>query len=126
MWGQDQEVASPMVCSWEKITMRKQIQREFEIHQRLPTHYPRLVRVFGFSDDDDDDGGGGERGLILNYMPNGSLRAVLESQAEISMEQRARWCVEAAEAVVLLHFAGRVRLATCQYENSPRWGWAFA
>src|SRR6266699_6842233 len=52
-----------------------------------------------FSDDD-------ERGLILEYMPKGSLRAVLESSTEISMKHRLRWCIEAAEAVVLLHSHG--------------------
>lgn len=44
-----------MVRSWEKITMRKQIQREFEMYRRLPTHHPRLVRMFSFSDGGDDD-----------------------------------------------------------------------
>jgi len=39
-------------------------------------------------------------------MPKGSLRAVLESSTEISMKHRLRWCIEAAEAVVLLHSHG--------------------
>ncbi|TPX14822.1 uncharacterized protein E0L32_004931 [Thyridium curvatum] len=91
----------PMACSWDKILMRKQLQREFEVYQRLPSH-PRLIRMFGFSEPDDD----GERGLILEYMPNGSLKAALESDTDIPVERRVQWCVEAAEAVVHLHSYG--------------------
>lgn len=90
-----------MACSWDKILMRKQLQREFEVYQRLPSH-PRLIHMFGFSEPDDD----GERGLILEYMPNGSLKAALESDTDIPVERRVRWCVEAAEAVVHLHSYG--------------------
>jgi serine/threonine protein kinase len=52
--------------------------------------------MFAYSDEDDG-------GLILEYMPNGNLRAMLESDVEISMSQRLQWAVEAAEAAVLLH-----------------------
>jgi serine/threonine protein kinase len=55
--------------------------------------------MFGFSDDDD-------RVLVFEYMSNGNLRSFLESHTEILMAQRKQWCVEAAEAVVLLHSYG--------------------
>ncbi len=57
--------------------------------------------MFGFCDNDD-----GERGLVFEYMPKGNLKDFLNSDAEIPMEQRLRWCVEAAEGVAHLHSHG--------------------
>jgi serine/threonine protein kinase len=83
---------------------RKELQREFEAYQRLPSPHPRLVRSFGFSAVPDGDG---EQGLVLEYMPNGNLKAALEApDADISVERRMQWCIEAAEAVVLVHSHG--------------------
>lgn len=79
--------------------MRKQLKRELEVYQRLPNTHNRVIHMFGYSDDDDGY-------LVLEYMRNGSLRAHLESEAEIAIPQRLRWCVEAAEALVLLHTHG--------------------
>ena len=64
-----------MACFWDKMLMRKQLQREFEIYQRLPSHHPHLIRMFGFSSSSsyDDDEEGGE--LILEYMPNGKSQS---------------------------------------------------
>jgi serine/threonine protein kinase len=86
----------PHESSYDKKIQRRQLDREFEVYQRLPSSHNRLIRMFGFSDDDD-------RGLVFEYMPNGNLRAFLESDTEISIAQRIQWCVEAVEAVVLLH-----------------------
>jgi len=41
-------------------------------------------------------------------MPNGSLSTFLESHINISAARQLQWCVEAAEAVVLLHSYGIV------------------
>jgi len=80
------------------------------VYQRLPTPHNRLIRAFSFLDDDNDGGGGGDddedRGLVLEYMPNGSLSAFLESDTKISAAQQLQWCVETAEAVALLHSYG--------------------
>lgn len=92
----------PHTSSYDKEFQRKQLERELEVYQRLPTHHNRLIRNFGFSDDKVD----GDRGLVLEYMPNGSLSAFLKSDIKISVEQQLQWCVEAAEAVVLLHSHG--------------------
>src|SRR5262245_58019175 len=89
----------PHESTYDKKIQRRQLDREFEVYQRLPSPHNRLIRMFGFSDDDD-------RGLVFEYMPNGNLRAFLESHTEIPMAQRMQWCVEAVEAVVLLHSYG--------------------
>jgi len=65
------------------------------------------MRIFGFSDDDGSDD---DRCLVLEYMPNGSLSTFLESHINISAARQLQWCVEAAEAVVLLHSYGIVYL----------------
>ncbi|CAN8104376.1 unnamed protein product [Discula destructiva] len=85
----------PQGSSYDKAWQRRQLRREFEVYQRLPAS-DRLIRLFEYSDEDDG-------GLILEYMPNGNLRTMLEAEVEISLRQRLQWAVEAAEAVVLLH-----------------------
>lgn len=88
----------PQASSHDKAWQRGQLRREFEVYQRLPSSN-RLVRMFGYSDED-------EGFLILEYMPKGSLRTMLETVSEIALLQRLRWAVEATEAVVLLHSHG--------------------
>ena len=94
----------PHASSYDKRFQRRQLKRELEVYQRLPTPHNRLIRIFGVSDDDDDSDN--DRGLVFEYMPNGSLSAFLESETKISAAQQLKWCVEAAEAVVLLHSHG--------------------
>jgi serine/threonine protein kinase len=94
----------PQASSYDKRFQRRQLKRELEVYQRLPTPHNRLIRIFGFSEDDDGDSD--DRGLVLEYMPNGSLSAFLKSDAKISGAQQLQWSVEAAEAVALLHSYG--------------------
>lgn len=88
----------PQGSSHDKAWQRGQLQREMEVYRRLPAS-DRLIRMFEYSNE-------GDGGLVLEYMPNGSLRRMLESEVEITLLQRLRWAVEAAEAVVLLHSHG--------------------
>jgi serine/threonine protein kinase len=88
----------PHGSSWDKRTQRSELERELEVYRRLPSPHNRLVRMFGFSDD-------GE-GLVLEYMPNGNLRNFLESDSKVTLTQQMQWCIEAVEAVVLLHSNG--------------------
>ncbi len=87
-------------CPQERVLLRKQIQREFEIYQRLGPH-PRFIRMLGL-----DTACDGEQGIVLEYMPKGDLHEFLQSDVNISMERRLQWCVEAATAVVFLHSLG--------------------
>lgn len=86
----------PQASSHVKAWQRRQLQREFDVYRRLPAH-DRLIKMFGFSEDG---------GLLLEYMPKGSLRAYLESNTDIPISQRLQWGVQAGEAVVLLHSHG--------------------
>ncbi|KAI3390717.1 hypothetical protein diail_8796 [Diaporthe ilicicola] len=88
----------PQGSSYDKAWQRGQLRREIEVYRRLPAS-DRLIRMFGYSNEDDG-------GLILEYMSNGNLRTMIEAKAEITLLQRLRWAVEAAEAVVLLHSHG--------------------
>ena len=44
-----------------------------------------------------------EGSIIFEYMPQGNLNDLLKSQTKIAIQQLLKWCVEAAEGVVLLH-----------------------
>jgi serine/threonine protein kinase len=75
--------------------MRKHLNREYEVYQRLPHAHDRLIKMIDYSEDS---------ALILEYIPLGSLRKYLEShEAEITHPQRLQWCIDAAEAVELIH-----------------------
>jgi serine/threonine protein kinase len=85
----------PQASSYDKEWQRRQIGREYEVYQRLPNSHPRLLRMFGYSSS--------EGSLVLEYMPQGNLSRFLQTQTKITIQQQLQWCVEAAEAVVLLH-----------------------
>lgn len=87
----------PQGSSYDKQWQRRQLEREFEVYQRLPNIHPRVLRMFSYSDDD---------GLTLEYLSNGNLSSYLEKEKEIMLWQRLQWCIEAAEGVVLLHSLG--------------------
>jgi len=73
----------------------RDIEREFQIYQRLPRH-DRLLQMMRYSPDE---------GLVLEYMPRGNLREHLRSAAatEIALPQRLQWACDAAEGLQVLH-----------------------
>ncbi|KIH93655.1 hypothetical protein SPBR_04355 [Sporothrix brasiliensis 5110] len=103
----------------------KQIRNEIAIYKLLPQNHRRLLRFYDSFDD-----GGTNVWITLEYMPNGTLEDYLrgftyeesrdvegksgETQADcnarirrrhdsLPLHQRARLCLEATDAVVLLH-----------------------
>jgi len=77
--------------------MRKHLLREYGVYQRLPTH-DRLIKMIEYS---------GDGMLILEYMPFGNLREYLKlHRAVITPPQRLQWCIDAAEAVQVVHSQG--------------------
>ena len=75
--------------------MRKHLHREYEVYQRLPPAHERLIKMIDYSEDGT---------LILEYIPSGNVREYIEShKAEITPPQRLQWCIDAAEAVELVH-----------------------
>lgn len=91
--------------SYDKRFQRTQLKRELEAYQRLSTPHNRIILAFDFPEDDDDFDDD-DKGIVLEYMPNGSLSAFLESDNRFSAAQQLQWCVETTEAVVLLHSCG--------------------
>lgn len=73
---------------------RKSIAFEAQIYKHLDRH-ERLVEFLGFDP---------EKGLYLEYMPNGTLNDYLKAhQADINTPLRIRWAHEAAAGLQLLH-----------------------
>ncbi|KAI5866054.1 kinase-like domain-containing protein [Durotheca rogersii] len=76
---------------------RDQLKREIDTYTHLPLH-PRLIRMLSYNKDGDDTS------LTLEYMPNGSLAAYLRNNAAtVTAELRARWALQAAQGVAMLH-----------------------
>ncbi|KAH7240056.1 kinase-like domain-containing protein [Fusarium redolens] len=73
---------------------RRELALESQIYDRLGQH-PRIVKKKAWDPDNHT--------LTLEYMPNGTLKAYLESDQHVSMSQRRRWIMQAAEGVELLH-----------------------
>jgi len=73
----------------------RDIEREFQIYQRLPRH-DRLLQMIRYSPDE---------GLVLEYMPGGNLREHLRgpTAADIPIPQRLQWACDAAEGLQVLH-----------------------
>ncbi len=67
--------------------------------------HPRIIGSKGLTSD----------GLRLEYAVNGDLKAYLEAHPDTSLEQRLRWCKQAAEAVEYIH---RKRVIHC--DINPR------
>ncbi|KIH95305.1 hypothetical protein SPBR_03965 [Sporothrix brasiliensis 5110] len=116
----------------------KQLRNEIAIYKKLPQNHPRLVR---FCDSFDD--GAMDVWMTLEYMPNGTLEEYLRGYKKfggddkfklkgetypdfearirrrhdsLTLRQRARWCLEAADGIVLLH-AYKVIHADIKPEN---------
>lgn len=67
-----------------------------EVEARLLTElgsHPRIVNSYGLK----------EHGLLLQYAPNGNLCEYITSNRSISLNQKLRWCKQAAEAVNYIH-----------------------
>lgn len=69
--------------------------KEADIYRRIGPH-KRLVRMLDHS----------KKGLVLEYMRNGDLKAYLKSHGSIPMSLRLKWAYQVAEAVDLLHKNG--------------------
>ncbi|KAK4235065.1 kinase-like domain-containing protein [Achaetomium macrosporum] len=75
----------------------RDLEPEFRIYQKLPRH-DRLLRLVRYSP---------EEGLVLQYMPRGSLRKHLrEAATTITLPERLQWACDAAESLHLLHSHG--------------------
>ncbi|KAH6621647.1 kinase-like domain-containing protein [Chaetomium sp. MPI-SDFR-AT-0129] len=79
---------------------RRDLEREFQVYQKLPQH-DRLLQLIKYSP---------EEGLVLPYMPRGSLREHLREAAAaattITLPERLQWACDAAESLHLLHSHG--------------------
>lgn len=74
---------------------RQEIVIEAQIYERLGAH-PRLVQLKHWDPVDCT--------LTLEYVPNGTLRDYMQIHGQdISMRQRQKWALEAAESIGLLH-----------------------
>ncbi|CAF3454599.1 serine threonine protein kinase [Fusarium langsethiae] len=77
---------------------QKEILVEAKIYQKLGDH-PRLVKMKHWD--------ANAFTLTLEYMPNGTLKEYTKSHAkEISLAQKRRWILQAADALTFLHSAG--------------------
>lgn len=75
----------------------RDLEREFRIYQKLRRH-DRLLRLIRYSP---------EEGLVLQYMPRGSLRQYLrDATTTITLPERLQWACDAAESIHLLHSHG--------------------
>jgi serine/threonine protein kinase len=88
-------------AGFDKKRCREDLDLEAKIYQLLGPH-PRLVEFFS---QDPLDGA-----IVLEYMPNGTLRKYLEDhhQAEITPSQRLRWAREVTEGLGVLHAIGAI------------------
>ncbi|KAG5795056.1 hypothetical protein H9Q69_005899 [Fusarium xylarioides] len=73
---------------------RREIALESQIYDRLGQH-PRIVKKIAWDPNN--------LTLTLEYMPNGTLKAYLESNLHVSLSQRLQWIIQAAEGLDLLH-----------------------
>ena len=84
---------------WDYEARLRDIEREFRIYQRLPQH-DRLLQLIRYSQ---------EEGLVLQYMPRGTVRDHLRdaaAAATITLPERLQWACDAAESLHLLHSHG--------------------
>jgi serine/threonine protein kinase len=79
----------------------KDIEMEAKIYRRLGPHH-RLVPMLGHS----------EKGLVLQYMENGTIKDYLGEHHNVAVDQRLRWAQEAAEGLQLLHSHGIIHCDT--------------
>ena len=79
----------------------RDLDREFRVYQKLPQH-DQLLQLIRYSP---------EEGLVLQYMPRGTLREHLREDAAadtavITFTERLQWAYDAAESLHLLHSHG--------------------
>ncbi|KAF5630116.1 serine threonine kinase [Fusarium sp. NRRL 52700] len=84
---------------------RREIALESEIYDILGQH-PRIVMKKTWDPI--------HHTLTLEYMPNGTLKAYIESNPHVSLSQRLQWIIQAAEGLALLH-----RLAIIHCDVGP-------
>lgn len=81
---------------------RRSLLRECDVYTRVPPH-SRLLRFYGFSTT------AASSSLALEYAPHGTLRSYIKSRSStISHRQRSKWCMQAVEALSILHRNGVV------------------
>lgn len=79
---------------------RTQLQREADTYNHLPPH-PRLARIFECTNDGDDTT------ITMEYLPKGTLTMYLRAKdADTTTELRARWAIQTAQGVAMLHAHG--------------------
>lgn len=84
----------PDACPSDRNLIVQQLQREYEVYQRLPKCHDRLIKLIDFN---------GEV-LTLQRMKYGALDYhLLNQHFSITVSYRIQWAIEAAEAVQLLH-----------------------
>lgn len=81
------------------VERRRELALESQIYDRLGEH-PRLVKKKAWDSSDHT--------LVLEFMPNGTLKEYLIVHPEVSLPQRLRWIEQAAEGIHLLHSSGVV------------------
>lgn len=89
----------PSADDYDKRWMRKHLDREVAVYQRLPKTHDRLIQMISYSTDGDD------YYIVFEYLPNRDLRTFLSSYSS-SFQQRLQWVLDAAEAVKLVHEYG--------------------
>ncbi|KAF5019177.1 hypothetical protein F66182_8827 [Fusarium sp. NRRL 66182] len=79
----------------DRVTQRRrELATEAQIYDRLGEH-ACIVKKRAWDPD--------SHTLTLEYMPNGTLQAYLESCGDVAPSQRFRWIIQAAEGIQLLH-----------------------
>ncbi|ODM23258.1 hypothetical protein SI65_00847 [Aspergillus cristatus] len=71
---------------------RAAIEVEAKIYEAVESH----PRILGFK-------GSNEHGIMLQRAENDNLQKFITSNAVISLDQRLRWCRQAAEAIEHIH-----------------------
>ncbi|OAA61938.1 Protein kinase-like domain protein [Niveomyces insectorum RCEF 264] len=85
--------------------LRKQALHGLSVEKRIlqaPGHHPRIVRLRDGEEEDHEDG------LLIEYMPNGSVEKYLQQHAccdgvLLSLQQRLSWALQAAEGLAYVH-----------------------
>ncbi|KAE8152355.1 kinase-like protein [Aspergillus avenaceus] len=82
----------PCVPNHKFLKTEESLEVEAQILDTLGKH-PRIIGSKGLN----------EHGLLLHYLPNGSLYDHVNAHADIPLDQKLRWCRQAAEAVQYIH-----------------------
>lgn len=92
-----EDAAAYSAAGWKYRTgMREASLRGLQIEEKILKrigHHERIVSVKGRHED----------GLLLEYMPNGSVQRYLDSHPETALGQRLKWALQAAEGLAFVH-----------------------